>query len=262
MKAGLKLWSTNTNVYPDEALRLFKLGAYSFLELYVVPDTINCLDIWKSLDIPFTIHCPHSQNGFNLADPDLEEHNKEVFKEVRQYADTLNADYIVIHSGVRDRSNNQDMARETARQLKNLNDSRAVIENKPYLPISHPYFANKLCVGYNKKELSEIISVAECGFCLDIVHAVCAANYFKIDYFEYIKDLMTLNPTMFHMSGADNPTTVNDSHLHLKEDRIGLKKIATMLPDDAKVTIETVHDSKTSLNDFIEDVEFFNKLKL
>lgn len=261
MKAGLKLWSNNADTYLEEAQRLFQIGACSYLELYVVPGTLNYLDVWKGLDIPFAIHCPHSVHGFNLANPELESHNKEVFKEVRLYADSLNADYIVIHGGLRDSTNEQDMAMETARQLKNLSDSRAVIENKPYLAIPHPMFEGKLCVGYNKKELSEIISVAECGFCLDIVHAVCAANSFKIDYFEYVKDLMTLKPAMFHMSGADNPATVYDSHLHLKEDRIGLKKIATLLPDNAKVTLETKKSSKTSLDDFVEDEKFFNELK-
>ena len=52
-----------------------------------------------------------------------------------------------------------------------------------------------------------------------------------------------------------------DSHLHLKEDRIGLKKIAALLPDDAKVSLETKKSSKTSLDDFIEDEKFFNELK-
>ena len=48
-KRGLKLWSINTDFYYDEAIRLYKNGIYDYIELYVVPETLDTLEKWKKL---------------------------------------------------------------------------------------------------------------------------------------------------------------------------------------------------------------------
>ena len=255
MKAGLKLWSTNFTNYFQEALSLYERGLYSYIELYVVPDSLVFIDDWKKLKIPFTIHCPHSAHGFNLAKSELRRHNQSLFEEVRKYADRLSADYIVIHGGL------DGTVEETARQLKALNEPRALIENKPYRSVPGVIKDVKVCVGNNLEELQLVKEESGCGFCLDFGHAVCASNSYKKDCFDYIGELMTLKPQMFHLTDITDMKSDIDAHPHLGHGYLDLKRIGQYLPEDAKVTLETVKQSKTSLNDFIEDANIFKDLK-
>ena len=66
-KLGLKLWSLNTDYYYQEAQKLYKQSFFDYIELYIVPHTLHTLPMWKKLDIPFIIHCPHVAHGFNMA---------------------------------------------------------------------------------------------------------------------------------------------------------------------------------------------------
>lgn len=111
-KLGLKLWSTNTEGYLREAQRLYSLGVYDYIELYIVPNTLNTLEEWQKLNIPFVVHCPHFIHGFNLAQKEKAKFNKKIYKEVKIFADKLNAKYIIFHGGI------DGNIYETAEQLK------------------------------------------------------------------------------------------------------------------------------------------------
>ena len=253
MKIGLKIWSTNLSNYANEALRLYDSGYFSYIELYAVPGTSDTISSWKKLNIPFTLHCPHSVHGFNLSKAEFRENNKKLFNEVRKFADKLNVDYIIIHSGI------DGEVIETAKQLKALNEPRALIENKPYKAI--PELApNKTCVGYNKEQLELIIKESGCGFCLDFNHAICAANSFKINHLDYIKELMDLKPNMFHLADLADSNSETDTHLHLGDGQLDLEALAHFFNKDSKVSLETAKKSKTSLEDFKADYEYFCKL--
>ena len=80
-KIGLKLWSNNTNNYLEEARRLFREGIFDYIELYVLPGTLEHLKFWKTLEIPFVIHCAHSAHRFNPADINLAENNRKIYEE-------------------------------------------------------------------------------------------------------------------------------------------------------------------------------------
>ena len=99
-KIGLKLWSCNTDFYYDEAIRLYKEDIYDYIELYVVPGTLNTLEKWKKLKIPFIIHNAHFAQGFNLAKSEKEESNRKIYDQTKQFADELNAKYIIFHGGI------------------------------------------------------------------------------------------------------------------------------------------------------------------
>lgn len=255
MKIGLKLWSQNIDYYLHEAARLYEKGVYHYIELYAAPGTTELIPHWAALGIPFTVHCAHSAHGFNLADPTKAAENLRHFSEAKAFADALKADFIIVHGGIGHRED------EVARQLSALDDARVLIENKPYLPIPSMSQASS-CRGYAKKELESLMNQAKVGFCLDFVHAVCAANSQKIDIYEYIGELMSLNPSMYHLSNVLDVASEVDSHIHLSRGELKLGKIIASLPQDAKVTLETEKNSPTSLADFEEDVHYFKKFDI
>ena len=243
-KFGLKLWSTNTDYYLAAARRLYSQGIFDYIELYVVPDTLSALLHWKTLPIPYIIHCPHFAHKFNLADPAKRAYNTKIYQEVKAYADTLNARYIIFHGGV------EHNIEETAKQLANLHDTRALIENKPYRA---PLGEKEQCRGYSIEEISYVMQEVGCGLCLDIGHAICAANSLGKEPYSYLESFVALAPKMFHISGNDISSPV-DRHLHINEGNYDYQRILSLMRHGEYISIETKKDSPHSLDDFAEDV--------
>lgn len=250
---GLKLWSINTDNYLHEAIKLYEKNIYGYIELYVVPNTLEYLEKWQDLKIPFIIHCPHSAHGFNLAKKEKQENNRKIFEEVKKYADALDAQYIVIHGGM------DGDIEETAIQLALLNESRALIENKPFVALPNR-IGGEYCRGYNIDEIKTVIDTAKCGFCLDFGHAICAANSLNQDPYEYIEEFLKLNPQMFHLTDIEDITSIYDSHPHLGEGELDIARILKLIPNEAKITVETIKNSKTDLDDFINDFEVLKRI--
>src|SRR5574344_1539389 len=246
---GLKLWSINTDNYLYEAIRLYENHIYDYIELYVVPDSLKLLNSWEIVkrnhNIPFIIHCPHFAHGFNLAKQEKKENNFKIYKEVKEFADRLNANYIIFHGGV------DGNIEEKAEQLSSFSEKRALIENKPYIAL--PQMNGKYCRGYNLEEIKFLKDTAQCGFCLDIGHATCSAVSQGKNIYDYCKEFLSLNPDMFHLTDNKDLTSPYDSHLHLGKGQLDLKQIKQLLQNNAIITLETVKNSKTTLDDFIED---------
>lgn len=253
-KLGLKLWSTNNDSYLKEARKLFKNKTYDYIELYVVPNSSDKLKDWMALDIPFIIHCPHFAHGFNLAKKEKKDTNKKIYNEVKTFADNLNAKYIIFHGGI------DGDIKETAKQLRDFNEPRALIENKPYRALPNK-MNGEFCRGYSKEEISLVKNTTGCGFCLDIGHAICAANSEGTEPYGYIKDFLGLEPDMFHLTDNTDILSEYDSHPHLGHGQLDLNKISAILPDDALITLETVKNSKENLDDFIGDVKCIRNLQ-
>ena len=248
-KIGLKLWSINTDAYYIEAQKLFDQGVFNYIELYALPDTLDRLSRWKALKIPYIIHCAHSAHGFNLADRKLEDSNRRIYEQAKRYADELNAPYIIFHGGC------DGTIEETARQLAAFHEPRALIENKPMKPLSES--AAHECRGYSVDELQTVIKTAKCGFCLDFVHAACAANSMHQEHYSFISHLVdVLHPAMFHLSGFRDLTLLEDDHAHLQNSELHLDQLLKMVDANSIITIETDKDSSDSLEDFSEDVLF------
>lgn len=252
-KLGLKLWSLNTDYYYEQATRLYKDGEYDYIELYVVPGSLVTLAKWKMLQVPFIIHCPHFAHGFNLAKAEKKQSNREIYKEVKQFADELNAPYIIFHGGI------DGDIRETANQLASLCEPRALLENKPFRALPNRMNGN-FCRGYNAEEVGFVMQYTGCGFCLDFGHAVCAANSQKIDIYKYIQTFLPLHPAMFHLTDLEDIRSEYDSHPHLGDGQLDIAKIVPFIPQDKRVTLETNKNSKTELDDFIRDVQIFKQL--
>lgn len=243
---GLKLWSTNTDAYLREAERLYADGIFSYIELYVVPGTLECLPAWKKLQIPFIIHNAHFMQHFNLADRERAENNRKIYEETRRFADALNARWIIFHGGI------DGSIEETACQLAAFREPRALIENKPFRALPNRMGGN-FCRGYDIAELKKAMDASGCGFCLDFGHAVCAANSLHQEPYSYIEELMTLNPAMYHLTDVNDMTSEYDSHPHLGQGGLSLGRIFSLLPEKAVITIETQKNSRESLNDFSAD---------
>lgn len=246
---GLKLWSINTDIYLQKAEKLFADGVFSYIELFVVPGSLEHLPAWKRLKCPFIIHNAHFMQHFNLAKREKEADNRKIYEETRRFADELDAKYIIFHGGI------EGSIKETARQLASFHEPRAVIENKPFRALPNR-MGGEFCRGYNIAELKTVMDAAGCGFCLDFGHAICAANSQHADPYEYIREMKeALSPSMFHLTDIDDITSEWDSHPHLGTGQLDLGRICSMLPEDAIVTAETNKNSKTDLQDFIPDAQ-------
>jgi len=253
MKRGLKLWSLNTENYLPEALRLYEQGVFEYIELYVVPGSLDTLPKWQSVKIPFIVHCPHSFHGFSLAQAEKAETNRAIYQEVKKFADALAAPYIIFHGGI------DGNIQETARQLKSFNEPRALIENKPFVAIPNK-MGGELCRGFNADEIKCVMDFTGCGFCFDFGHAICAANSLGKEPYAYIDDFFALKPDMYHLTDAEDITSVYDIHTHLGRGQIDLVRLLKKIPNDSYITFETDKDFKDSLKDFEEDMLWVGKV--
>jgi sugar phosphate isomerase/epimerase len=253
LKIGLKLWSVNTDAYQREAERLYADGTFSYIELFVVPGTGNTLDAWRRLHdekgVPFIIHNAHAAQGFNLADESAERKNVEIYRETRKFADVLDARYVIFHGGV------DGSVKETARQLKALEEPRALLENKPLAPLANP-FGVKECRGATVDEIGFVINEVGCGFCLDVGHAVCAANSLSMEPYGYVRELARrFSPAMYHLSDVCDTTSPCDSHLHLGGGALDIPRVCReIFPINACITLETPKWRTDDLVDFELDV--------
>jgi sugar phosphate isomerase/epimerase len=246
-KIGLKLWSTNTDYYFEEAKRLYSKGVFSYIELYIIPETIETIVKWKTIGIPINLHAPHFLHGFNLANKEKENYNRRIYEQVKLFADELRVEYIVFHSGV------DGEIEETSRQLRALNEPRAVIENKPYRP--RPEVGGQRCRGASIEEIKYILKEVGCGFCLDMGHAICSANSQKIDRWKYIEQFNKLRPKLYHLTDLYDVNSEYDTHAHLGHGEVDVKKILTFIDKDSMLTIETEKSNKADLVDFEIDVK-------
>ena len=248
IEVGLKLWSPNLGL-ARRAAELHREGWIDLIELYVVPETFDpTIGVWRNLNVPFMLHCPHSAHGFNLAKAELFEPNTQKFREVQRFADALQVGVIVMHGG------NRGDIEETIRQLKHLNDRRIYLENKPRLSLT-----GGICIGSSPKEVAQIMSSAKLmGFVLDFGHAICAANSAGVDPFSYIEKFMDSKPGVFHIGDGDR-TSEKDNHFNLGQGNFDIDRLVSFVPPDSSVTVETPTDLKLGLADFVENVRYLRQ---
>ena len=248
-RVGLKLWSTNTDHYLREAVKLYAARVCDYLEIYFVPGSLETVSAWKAAGVPCIVHAPHSAHGVNLASPEAERDNMAVFADVRRFADGLSADVIIAHGGV------LGSAEEAARQLKLVGDGRLLVENKPYFPIDG---TPRRLAGSTPGEIARIRAESGCGFCFDVGHAVASANAHGADWRDFVEAFLAQAPKMYHLSDIDTASTV-DQHLHLGGGNLPIGEILGKIPPDSALSIETVKDSAFDLADFRRDAEWLRR---
>lgn len=245
---GLKIWSNNEN-YVKEAIRLYEKGVYQYIEIYMLPGTEKkMVEMWKGLDIPYVIHAPHFMDGLNLAKKDQKESNFKLIDETRRFADELYAENIIVHPGV------AGDIKETAQQIREINEPRLLIENKPYFALVD----DLICNGATAEDIEFVTKENGIGCCLDIGHAFCAARGLNKEPMEFLNGFLSLKPEMFHFTDGDYES-VYDRHDHIGKGNYDIKKIVNLIPQGKRVTIETAKDSKESLADFEEDIAYLKR---
>ena len=252
-RLGLKLWSVNTGGYLHEAERLHAEGVFDFIELFVVPETLETLDDWKRLHgetgMPFVVHNAHFAAGFNLADAAMAERNRCIYSQTVAFADALEAKCVIFHGGM------DGTVEETARQLKGFAEPRAALENTPCVPLPNDMGARS-CRGATVEEIAHVLEETGCKFCLDVGHAVCAANSQGLEPYAYVAGLARrFAPVMFHLSDVADMRSPYDAHPHLGTGQLDIPRLCReVFPRDARISIETVKDNSDDLRDFREDV--------
>jgi|SaaInlLV_10m_DNA_2_1039722.scaffolds.fasta_scaffold00617_15 deoxyribonuclease IV len=246
-KLGLKLWSTNNN-YIKESLRLYDLKTYQYIELFIVPGSYEKFaTLWKKIKIPYIIHAPHSACGLNFAKRSMLKTNFQLAQETFVFAKALNASNIIFHPGTNGK------IEETIYQLQkivNPFNHKILIENKPYYSLN----GKKICIGNSPEEIKLILKNSDIGFCLDIGHAIYAANAKKINPLKYIKQFIKLSPQMYHLTDG-NYNGIYDEHEHIGKGNFNFNNILKLIPKNSIITIETKKDSKNNLHDFKVDIE-------
>jgi len=250
MKIGLKLWSTN-KYYIKDTLTAFKNGFCDYIELFYVPGSINLLSLWENLRIPFVIHAPHTLEGLNPADAKSFDNNLNLAEESFKYANKLKADFVIFHPGM------EGDLEEVARQIRCFGDtSRILIENKPYHSIDDPHL---LFRGSTPKEIEYLLINTGAGFCLDVGHAICAANSLKRDKIKFIDEFIFLKPKIYHLSDGDFCGTV-DAHPNFGKGNYPLELLVNKISKNSMVTIETDKAYQDSLEDFVADAVYLREL--
>lgn len=248
LQIGLKLWSVNTGAWRRDALRLYEQGVYDYLELYAVPGTVDTIPLWQELRIPAVIHAAHFKHGFNLALEASAAENRRIYDEMRRFADALAARFIIFHGGT------FGHIEETARQLAALGEPRALIENKPAITRHEGNILE--CRGSTVEEIRTVIEACGCGFCLDIPHALCAANYHGVSQESMLRDFIALRPAMYHMADMMDASQLIDDHTPLGKGTLDLPHcFSAITPSRAYVTIETVRSRHDSLVEFEAELE-------
>lgn len=248
VRIGLKLFSTNTD-HIEEAVRLDE-GLFQYVELYIIPGTYDTvMNLWKGLPFPYVIHAPHSFQGVNLARSDFRQDNIRFVNEARRFADTLEAETIIVHGG------NNGSLEETIRHLALFNDRRLVLENKPKMGLH-----GELCVGWSPTEFQQVSDAGVLhGTVLDFGHAACAARSADSGVAAFIAALAAFGPRIFHISDGYTDSE-KDVHLNLGKGNLELPLFLDFVPEGGLLTLETPREQKSGLRDFVNDVHYVRSL--
>lgn len=244
-KIGIKLFSSNVEA-AKAAAKLHEKKLIDYIELMALPNsyqkTINC---WREIGVPFIIHAPHSKQGFNLSLESKLHSNLKMFKETKAFADALKAKYIIIHPGLLGEID------ETIKQIKRLNDSRLIIENNPFISL----FQTK-CVGFAPIDINRAKKEAGIGFCLDITHAIKAANAIGADPYEYLRSFCLIAPVVVHVCDCSMAGAF-DEHRNLGRGGIDYYKVVKYLNNikhSLMLTLEVPEKNYQTLKGTIADV--------
>jgi sugar phosphate isomerase/epimerase len=242
MKFGLKLFPHNLFLIPK-----FK-DLFDFFELYVHPEID--LKLLLNIDKVITIHCAHMAHGFNPSDPNKESLNTNLLKKAKRAADITGSPWIIIHPGLNHGVGSID---NMIHFLKKNWDSRIILENL----ISFDY-SNERYLCCTPEEIRSTINLLDLRMILDFGHAICTANIFGKDPYDFIGQFMKLNPITFHLSGIDI-CSKQDMHCNIYPMNNDYRFVSD-IPLDSFVTFETGVKNLSDYERHKKDIEFVKSL--
>jgi sugar phosphate isomerase/epimerase len=202
-------------------------------------------------DIPVRfVHAGHYNNsGFNPVDASRRVKDLAILDQAILAAECFGTEEIIIHpqrclSGAHTIDNLIDFINIPRRQ-------HILLENMP----CPTFFATE------PMEIQRVMAATGCGFCLDIAHAACYAYSEGYDLEKFLRDLIALEPTLYHLS--DTPHVLKpygwceDEHWHLGTGDIDWELAISLVPDDSCVTLETPMSTEGQL----EDIRFLRNLE-
>ena len=81
-----------------------------------------------------------------------------------------------------------------------------------------------------------------------------------VDTYACFDEFMKLKPAMFHLTDVERLDDEYDKHLHIGDGLLDMKRVLSIIPENATITLETNKDSKEQLDDFKCDIEMIKKL--
>ena len=241
-KFGLKLWSTNSSLL-DEARELIENDVFQYIELTPIPNTE--ITPFLETEIPCVIHITTERHGVNVADKERKKFNLKIIKNCIDWADKLNARYLILHPGF-------GLMDDAIEFLDNINDKRILIENMPKVGLN-----DENMIGYTPEQIKELM-INKFGFCLDLNHAIKAAVSLRRPYKGFIEEFMKLNLGMFHISDG-RLNNEKDEHLSIGEGDYDFKFLMDCVGKNKSryITLETPRN----LDSFDEDLKNLRRLR-
>ena len=256
---GLKLWSKDfiKNIdFVNDAERAIKNGLFGYLELYALPFVFDEIkDDVKSRfsGIDVVIHAPHAMQDLDISNVEEFTNNQKRLEASQKFADLLDAKMIILHPGLYRGKKYLD---ESIKQFKAFNDSRLTVENLPgFCSIS-----KRELHGILPSEIKRFICECNALFCLDFSHAICGANTYGVNVFEFLSEFTKLKPSMYHLCDGDINSDV-DNHLHFGQGNYDLKRLVNeFTTNDAIITMETGSGIPSSVDPWLQDIKYIQEV--
>ena len=224
MKIGIKVYrnSKELDYFKDKA---------DFIEVMAIEGAdYSWLNDWK---IPIVIHAQHQRFGVNNADLTKKDKNISSIKFAISLADKFKSKKIILHPGVIE--NSSCSLKNAEDSIKTL-DKRIIIENLPSIE-TFPKSRTSLCS--NSEETKDLMQKTGKGICFDINHSIETATDLKKDPYFDLLNFIKLKPIHYHIGGQK---LNGESHLSFSDSEIDLKKIFSLFPKDAEISLETSID--------------------
>ncbi len=236
MKIGVK-------TYKDEKFLKHFENQADFFEVQAIQK--NNYNFLKKFSKPIVIHAEHFKQGSNPADKTMLKQNLKSINFAIKLADKTNAKKIILHSGAI--INKNCSKQQSLNFIKKIKDKRIIIENL--------YMNNSITI--NPENVKEFLKNTKVGFCFDVSHAIASANIQNLNPHILIQDFLKLKPSHFHIGGQKMNSKI-DNHCSFSNPKsdIPLKKILSLYPKNAEITLETTTDIKKTQYDleFIREI--------
>jgi endonuclease IV len=203
-------------------------GLIDHIQVYVSPAPEEILngeiEEIATTDARIVVHAPHHLDRVNPADPSLggsmsvkdgEAQIEAGMADAFEFADRLDASYIVAHAGFIGHLDHETVVSNVRSFIDRYHDRRLLIEN---LPAVHK---NLLFFGATAEELKSLNLSRIGGICLDFAHLYCSANYLSIPYEEMLTAFSAL-PVRFHHLSNSRTGSITDQHLPLDHPEGGI----------------------------------------